>query len=246
MTMSDINGVTGAAGGYVSSAAIGYSGLSPDALLTYCQSQLGSLDDEIKSDIKQQKTELDERHAAEQALSAMEQYGDNGPTKPEEMQKCVDAINQAIQSLPADDPVRAKLQADLQQVTSKYTFNSGSPAVPLTPEQQNELGIATVNLGAAAADGVPPNPSDTDTYNTLTKLQNGSPPTWDHAPANGEWKGLTATFSQDVDDIKSNAEIQMLQLQDLVSQRQQAVSLATGMMSKEDQSLEQLARLGQG
>jgi hypothetical protein len=48
-----------------------------------------------------------------------------------------------------------------------------------------------------------------------------------------------------VGDIKSNAEIEMLKLQDLVSQRQQAVSLSCGMMSKEDSSLEQLARLGQ-
>jgi len=39
------------------------------------------------------------------------------------------------------------------------------------------------------------------------------------------------------DSIKSNAEMQMLSLQDLVSQRQQVVELATGMMSKEDETL---------
>ena len=66
------------------------------------------------------------------------------------------------------------------------------------------------------------------------------------APKNDDWKGTCQGLDNIVGDIKSNAEIQMLSLQDLVSQRQQAVSLACNMMSKEDTSLEQLARLGQG
>lgn len=57
-------------------------------------------------------------------------------------------------------------------------------------------------------------------------------------PANNDWQGTTDTLSNMADGIKSGAEIQMLQLQDLVSQRQQAVQLASGMMSTEDQTIE--------
>jgi hypothetical protein len=57
-------------------------------------------------------------------------------------------------------------------------------------------------------------------------------------PANNDWQGTTDTLSNMADGIKSGAEIQMLQLQDLVSQRQQAVQLISGMMSTENQTLD--------
>jgi hypothetical protein len=56
-------------------------------------------------------------------------------------------------------------------------------------------------------------------------------------PSNDDWKSTTDAVGNLADDIKSNAEMQMLTLQDLVSQRQQVVELATGMMSKEDETL---------
>jgi len=61
-------------------------------------------------------------------------------------------------------------------------------------------------------------------------------------PQNNDWQGTTDALGNIADNIKSGAEIQMLQLQDLVSQRQQAVQLASGIMSKEDQTLEGIAK----
>jgi hypothetical protein len=61
-------------------------------------------------------------------------------------------------------------------------------------------------------------------------------------PANSDWQGTTDALKTMADSINSDAEIQMLQLQDLVSQRQQAVQLTSGIMSKEDQTLEGLTK----
>jgi hypothetical protein len=44
------------------------------------------------------------------------------------------------------------------------------------------------------------------------------------------------------DGIKSNSEIQMMQVQNLVSQEQQAVQMASGILSTENQTLEDVAK----
>lgn len=63
-----------------------------------------------------------------------------------------------------------------------------------------------------------------------------------HYPKDGEWKGTIDGLNKLVDDIKGGAEIQMLELQQLVSQRQTAVSLTTGMMQKLDQTTESIVK----
>jgi hypothetical protein len=246
--MSTVSAVNGS-NTYSVDGAGGIAGLSPDALLEYCQTQLGGLDTEIKNSIKQQNLALQEREAAEQAQGVLEQFGDSGPTDAPGMQKCVDALNNAISSLPPGDPVAANLQKFETNMCNQYNF---TPGRALTGDEERQYAIemtTPANSGPYGSGGsVNTVPFDLHgkappSVGEFQKIMTGTLGT---PPQNNDWKGTCEALGNIVGDIKSGAEIQMLQLQDLVSQRQQAVSLACGMMSKEDSSLEQLARLGQG
>jgi hypothetical protein len=63
-----------------------------------------------------------------------------------------------------------------------------------------------------------------------------------HYPHDGEWKGTIDGLGKMVEDIKGSAEIEMLQLQQLMSQRQTAVQLTTNMMAKMDQSQDAIVK----
>jgi hypothetical protein len=220
----------------------GTSGLSPDALLEYCQSQLGPLDTEIKHSIDHQNLELLERQAAEKAQGVLEQFGDQGPQNVGDMQKCVDALNRAASSLPPGDPVAAELTDFKNNMISQYGFTEAKAGQPLTDAEQQKLAYDESLLKGMFSGQLEGEVRD------LNKKKDG----WSAylcdsmKPHDNEWKGTCDALGNIVGNIKSNAEIEMLSLQDLVSQRQQAVSLACNMMNKEDTSLEQLARLGQG
>jgi hypothetical protein len=63
-----------------------------------------------------------------------------------------------------------------------------------------------------------------------------------HYPHDGEWKGTIDGLAKLQEDIKGGAELQMLTLQQLMSQRQTAVQLTTNMMSKVDQAQDAIVK----
>jgi len=63
-----------------------------------------------------------------------------------------------------------------------------------------------------------------------------------HYPKDGEWKGNIDGLTKMEEDIKGSAEIEMLQLQQLMSQRQTAVQLTTNMMAKIDQTADSIVK----
>jgi hypothetical protein len=205
--MSNVSGVNGTSGvNYALDGGLTY--MSPDALLAYCQMQLGGLDEEIKTQMDSQQSQLNQRKAVEKVQTVLESFGTQGPQNTDDMQKCVDAFQGAIGSLPPGDPMRAELQNQCDAMTQKYGYNPGGQ-----PNYDEELGYVGTTPAYLA-----------------------------NKPQNDEWKGTTDALGTLAGDIRSNAEIQMLTLQDLVSQRQQAVQLASGMMGKEDQTLESQAK----
>ncbi len=222
--MSDINGISnvGGVGGDLSSGAV--AGMSPDTLLTYCAMQLDGLDGQIKTQMDQQQKALDERQALQKAQQVMEQFGTKGPQSPQEMKQCVDALDQCANTLGPNDPVAAQIKDFKQQVESKYGY---SPPRLLTQDEQNQLNqfekapllFGVVNLFQPMIDHL----NQVQTVGTLA-----NPPD----AGSEQWKGTTDALNNIASDIKDGAEIQMMQLQDLVSKRQTAVQLVTNMMSK--------------
>ncbi|MDP8998777.1 MAG: hypothetical protein M3O46_01550 [Myxococcota bacterium] len=180
--------------------------MSPDALLAYCQMQLGGIDGEIKTQMHSQKLQLDQRKAVEKVQTVLESFGSQGPQN-DQMKTCVTAFEDSINSLAKGDPVRSELQRQCEAMKHDYKYDPGGQTT------YDDQGTPTGTSSPASV-----------------------------KPENDAWKGTVDGISTLAGDIKSGAEIQMLQLQDLVSQRQQAVQLVSGMMSKEDQTLEGLAK----
>ena len=188
--------------------------MSPDALLTYCQMQLGTIDGEIGTQMTSQQLQLRQRSAVEAVQSALEACGSQGPSTAQQMKTCVDAFDKAIGELDKNDPVARQLTEKRDQMTTDYGYSAQSP----TPEITETTSEGTFTT--PASDGL-----------SLTK------------PPSGEaWKGTIDSVGNLTNDIRSSAEIGMLKLQDLVSKRQQAVSLVTGIMGKTDQALEDGAK----
>ena len=190
----------------------GLSTMSPEAMLEYCQTKLSNLDDDMNQAIKQQQLQQQEYTAVKNAQDALENFGTDGPQNGKDFQTCVDAIDKAAASLPPNDPVAQELEAFKTSISKQYGYH---------PEK----------LVGLSADPSLPEP--------LTPLIDLS---LLNKPQNSDWQGTTDALQTMADSTKSDAEIQMLQLQDLVSQRQQAVQLASGIMSKEDETLEGITK----
>jgi hypothetical protein len=213
--MTNANAVNANSGVSFPSYAGDMRRVSPDALLEYCQIQLGGLDSQITDQVNQQNKMLAERTAVEHVQTALENFGTQGPQNRDQMTQCVDAFQKAIASLPTGDPVAAQLQTQCDAMTKQYGYDAGG-----TPTAAVVLPIRTL----------------------LTNLTFGTQAGLANPPQNDDWKGTTDALSTLAGDVKSNAEIDMLNLQDLVSQRQQAVQLCSGIMSKTDQTLEAQAK----
>jgi hypothetical protein len=225
--MSDVNGVQVPFAAYPADDP-GMSGLTPDSMIAYCASQLDDIDTQIATDIDHQKLEIRERAAVNQVKTSLEKHAPNGPQSGPEMQECVDAYDQAIATLPPHDPVALELRSRETAMETKYGFH------PATHGTGTAYGFHPAPHGkGTAADGIPVE------YPVEAKL--------DTKPSSADWQGHLDDLGNFADTIKSNAEIELLQLNSLVSQRQEAVQLATGMVGKLDDTLESEVRaIGQG
>jgi hypothetical protein len=207
--------------------------------------QLGDLDSQVTDQMNTQTLDLNQRKAVESVQMALEKFGDQGPQNGDDMHTCVQAFQDAIASLQPGDPVAAQLQQQLSAMVSQYGYQDvmETPTAPgtLAPPRQALLPAGTIAfqyprafVAPTVAPSTPAAPASPSPSKEAFLL--GKP------PQNSDWKGTVDAVGNLATDIKSNAEIQMLTLQDLVSQRQQVVELATGMMSKEDQALDDGAK----
>jgi hypothetical protein len=224
--------VSGAAPSSDTLAAGDLTSFSPDSLLAYCQGRLGDLDTQINAAMNQQNDGIQERQAIQQAVSAMSQFNPGGPQTPAQMQTCVSAVNTALQSFPPGDPEGAQLQSALQQMESDYQY---TPPGSLPPDQQ-----ALLDKDLQSGSSPDPLQSGAMTIMDLQSLQQSGQ--LKAPPSSDQWTATMSSFSNVSSDIQSQSEIGFLQMQDLVSQRQQAIELSTGLMNKVDQTLEDQAK----
>jgi hypothetical protein len=215
---SSSNGGVGVLGaGYATPLGSGsVAGLSPDALLEYCATQMNGLDDQINTLMGQQETQLSEQEAVESVQTTLEGFGTAGPTTATQMQTCIDSFNTAIAGLPPGDPAAAQLQIQLSAMEQQYGV-PGSTYVSTLP---------TVSAMSPFGNGVL-------TPQQTPQLTNGT----FQKPSGNDWTGTTDALGNLASNIKSNAQLQFLSLQDKVSQQQDLVEQATNMMTKEAETL---------
>jgi hypothetical protein len=182
-------------------------GLSPDALMAYCQSRLDSIDGQVQSSFGDQQ----------QNASALSQ---------------IDAFAEQLKSIDGSDQKGAepckKLEASFSAlINSLKTSDPSCPALPALTTAYNTMvysgdGGAQFNKSTNTDD---PDYIDIDAYPPDTNSPEG-----DKILGATELQGFAQTVTDSAGSLNSNSELQMVQLQSLMSQRQTAISLTTNLV----------------
>ncbi len=204
--------------------------LSPEDLIAYCGAQLNSIDGQIKDFMDAQQRALQERQAIGKAVNVLKGYGDKGPPDSAAMNKCYSAIDDAIKSLPAGDPAIASLEKYKSDLQHKF----GSSELTGTEKAR----VAELDAAGPSYVGFPLHDVNAE---EKAAILNGAATRYT-APQPGEWSGFTGQLSQIGDDIKGQAELDMIKLQGLVTQRQSVVQMTTQMMAKMQESIMTIAK----
>ncbi len=206
-TMLTIDGTTSA------TPSFGY--LTPDALMTYCQSRLQGIDNQVETAFAQQQA----ANATQQVLANLESdsalavpsqalnlattnnnafpptYSDPGAVG--QLKGAYDDMAQSLKQLDPGDPAYAPLTKAMQQLGS-YNTSTNPPTF-----------VANVNLGTTMS---------TDAWNSL----------------------VTNGVSDISKDLSSNSELSMINLQSLMSQRQEAIQVCTNLVQSMGDSTSQV------
>lgn len=202
--------------------------LTPDALMTYIATRLGNLDGQINDLMNKQQTTVKEQSALTQiqstlaALQAENDKNNNGGARdPANIGNLENQIAQLVSQMQADDPGNPAIgQLETLHDTIMATGtgpNSGGGAL---------LGIhATVShgyySGSSAGSALPNGTTPPDS--APNKDQDG-------CLGGDEMSGFHDTLSGISNSLNSGAELNMIQLQSLASQRTTAIQLATNLL----------------
>ncbi|MBX3229378.1 MAG: hypothetical protein KIT84_17830 [Labilithrix sp.] len=190
-----------------------------DVLLAYCSTQLNDLNGEIKARMNTQQRVRD----AKAALNKLQQMlnGSKGidPNDHAQKRQILEAYADVLKHLP---PGTAKdgVIASLQQFRSTACYNDG-PAPKWVEDKPGVSGTSERN--GIAADISVANVGGRNRVNA------------------DELKAQVKPLGDISEELGKTAELEMIILQQLVSQRQQAISMTTNMMNKCSQGTEAIA-----
>jgi hypothetical protein len=258
--MSNVSGVSGSTAIYGSGMG---GGLSPDALIAYCEMQLNSYGSQINDLINQQQQQLADQKVVNDLHSTLEQLG--APKNTGDMLKAYDAYQNAINQLPVGDPTRQALVDACGKMCSDCGYNPPQ----LTADQKDQVSALQNFVDnpseatwqqAQAAELKAGTTLGEDPYKNLAQVHYGLPGTdfvsdaqlaakaqvsalqpqgsfSGDPPDSTRWNGVCDGVNAIGSNINSSAQIQMLQLNQLSSYQQQATEQAINLMSKVDSTL---------
>jgi hypothetical protein len=188
--------------------------LSPEALMAYCQSRLDSIRSQVEGTLAQQEARNSQTAALQQVLATFNKNSSGiGSNDSARISKC-EEMEKALYDL-------------ITQLKS-----SGAPCPELGKLEQayNDL----VYTGSGAKSDLPY--VDKDTYPPHEVGPEG-----DSVIDSQEMSGFIGTLQGCVNDLNSGSELQMIQLQSLMSERQTAISLTTNLVQSLDDALQKVA-----
>jgi hypothetical protein len=179
------------------------AGLSPEALMTYCQSRLDSIDGQIQSSFDGQKKNsefIDQMNTLQKTFKSLgsKPLDDHGQIIAMETQ-----YKTLIEDMQKNDPGNPELDT---LITSYNTLVwSGSGGAAMHPGTPDFIQLDTHPPGKT---------SDQGDYNLVDT----------------EFSDFAQTLSDCASNLNSHAELQMVQLQSLMSQRQTAITMTTNLV----------------
>ncbi len=200
--------------GVNNTSAIGNYGvpnsLTAEGLLLYCQSQLSDIDGDIKGYIEQQKKAIAEKQILSELKNTLSKYQPPSSAKQKlEIAAAYGEANFKLKEL-GDTELAAKVEGAFHSV-----FPSGDMNVAIVWSQSGMMDIGSEKQKAQ-----------------LDSVFGA----WTASKTKEGWAGTVGDVTTMVEDLSGNAEINIIQLQSLMSKRQTAVQLTTNMMAKQDQT----------
>jgi hypothetical protein len=183
------------------------AGLSPDALIAYCQSRLDSIDGQITDSFNEQQQTATSITQIDTVLAQIKQYDGSDVTSPATCKLLESSFQGLISKLQKSDP--------------------GCPSLPALITAYNTM-VYSGTGGAAflkSTDPTEPDFIDEGTYPPDTSTKQG-----DNDLGDTELQGYAQTLSDAAANLNSDSELQMVQLQSLMSQRQTAITLTTNLV----------------
>lgn len=201
-------GSTSNAGQVGTSSNISGGGLTPDAVMLYCSAQLNHLDDGIKQQMAQQ----DAARGAQDKLGKLKGLlaGDLPANAADQKREIIQAMKDAYDSLPPNDPGRDQLNRLFHDFITTASFADKPLDRLATGDRYNLFNLDDGKIGELAA------------ANADANFVSGE----------SEMKKFAGIVDPILSDVGKGAELQMITLQSMVSQRQMAVQVATQMLSK--------------
>ncbi|MGA2448292.1 MAG: hypothetical protein ABTD50_06440 [Polyangiaceae bacterium] len=214
--MSNVSGTTATSNPYATSAdptldapsADPTASLTPDGLFTYCQSRLQSIDSQIQSGLDSQQTNNAELEQIGTVLANLKGLA-NGTTNGTQIVQAENALGTYINGLKSSDPTNPSIGTLTQIYNNMVWSGSGDPAT------------FPGNNGPGYIDEA-----------TYPPEQNG--PEGDMDYGDTEVQGYISSIQSVQDNMNSDSELTMINLQSLMSQRETAVQLTTNLMQSLD------------
>jgi hypothetical protein len=184
------------------------SGLSPDALIAYCQSRLDSIDGQVKDLFQRQQLNAAATQKIDQVMTSLQDYDGKNQTDPAVCKQLETEFQGLILYLQKNDP--------------------GCPELPALTTAYNSM-VYSGDGGAQYTHST--NPDDPDFIDkTLYPPDTGGNVQGDKILGMEELQGYVQTLSDAAGNLNSDSELGMVHLQSLMSQRQTAVTLTTNLV----------------
>lgn len=201
------------------------AGLTPEALMTYCSTRLNSIDGQIDTMMTQQEAVGQEQTLLQSAAQlfnadASTISGSGSMNDPAKSQALAESLEQVISYMQVNDPGNSELGA-LEQLHDQVMETSTGSFID-----------SNGNLhGYYATDTTTSPPGSTPAGTTLPA---GAAQTPDGKIDAQEFQTFSASLSQISGNLNSNAQIQMIQIQSLMSDRTTALQLTTNILQAYD------------
>ncbi|MGH7434520.1 MAG: hypothetical protein ACRENE_02515 [Polyangiaceae bacterium] len=189
--------------------------LSPEGLMAYCQSRLDSIDGQAQGIFAQQQKRNGEISDINSVLQSFQQY--TGGIK-------------------GDTGTCQTLATNLSDLIGKLkTSDPGCPELPKLTQLYNDV----LWSGSGPADHTVQDPPYIDSK-TYPPAQVGDP--GDGTFGTDEMQSFIDRLQGCASDLNSNSELQMIQLQSLMSERQTAIELTTNLVQSLGSQSEKIAQ----
>ena len=210
---NQVSGQAGLAGG----------GLTPDAVMLYCAAQLNHLDADIQQHMAQQQVARDQQDKLGKLKALLAGDIPDGDAGAVPKQQIMQAMKDAYDSLVKTDPAGAdQLNQAFHEFITTATFNDHGEIRDAARDASGQ----PYNLGNLTGDKI------TWLANQPTVAALGK-----NTVIDAEMKKLAARVDPVLSDVGKGADLEMINLQSMVSQRQMAVQIATQMISKMNETI---------